>query len=174
MTGLRSTARNGRRTALAARGLLVACLLGATAPGLGQQQGVTPPKDTIFARKVLMGSIEMNMAELEAMTAEGATLKLSEAREHADIVSVMLMAFPHLFPISTNEWTENADRDPAVDTYASPELWTNFPDFYKRAEAASKIAFDASNSRRADVFKAHLAELREACNSCHAAYLKTD
>jgi len=32
----------------------------------GQERGMTPPKETIFARKVLMDSISTNMDELEA------------------------------------------------------------------------------------------------------------
>ena len=66
-----------------------------------------------------------------------------------------------------------ADRDPGLDTFASPELWTAFADFYKRASGASKIAFDASRAKRVDEFKALVAELRTACNACHANYLKT-
>jgi cytochrome c556 len=47
-------------------------------------------------------------------------------------------------------------------------------DFYQRAAAASKIAFEASRARRADDFKARIVDLRAACNSCHAAYQKVD
>ena len=84
------------------------------------------------------------------------------------------MAFPHMFPATTNQWAANADRDPATDTYASPTVWANFADFNQRAATASKIAFDASRAKRADEFKALVAQLRDACNSCHAAYQKTD
>ena len=38
------------------------------------------------------------------------------------------------------------DRDPALDTFASPELWTNFAEFYRRASDASKLAFEASRT----------------------------
>jgi ABC-type amino acid transport substrate-binding protein len=74
-----------------------------------------------------------------------------------------------------------ADRDAALDTYASPldtyaspDVWSRFADFYQRAAAASKIAFEASRARRADDFKARIVDLRAACNSCHAAYQKVD
>ena len=89
-------------------------------------------------------------------------------------ISAMLLAFPHLFPPSTNQWKPNVDRDPARDTYASPDVWTNFADFYKQATAASKSAFTASRAKNnADFIKA-VASLRLGCNSCHSAYLKTD
>jgi cytochrome c556 len=139
---------------------------------LGQE--LPPAKDTIFARKILMGAIDTNMNEIEAMTLPGAKLDLAEAQEHADMISIMLMAFPHMFPASTNQWTPNADRDPAMDTFAAPALWTNFADFYERASTASKIAFEASRAKHADELKAVVGQLRATCNSCHATYMKTD
>jgi cytochrome c556 len=66
------------------------------------------------------------------------------------------------------------DRDPATDTFASPDLWANFADFYQRATDASKLAFAASRAERADQFRASIAQLRAACNGCHAAYQKKE
>jgi hypothetical protein len=124
----------------------------------GQEKGATPPKETIFARKVLMDSISTNMDELEA-NASSAKVDLAEGRNHADIISVMLMAFPHLFPPGTNQWKPNVDRDPGSDTYAAPEIWTRFADFYKRTKDAAEIAYKAS---------------RAETDSCHGTYLKKD
>src|SRR6266849_4781147 len=131
-----------------------------------------PPKDTIFARKILMGAIDMNMDEIETMLAPEGKLELAEGQEHAETISTMLMAFPHMFPPRTNQWTLGADRDPATDTFASPAVWSNFTDFYQRATAASKLAFDASRAKRAAGFKPLIAQLRAACNACHAVYMK--
>jgi hypothetical protein len=50
----------------------------------------------IFDRKILMGSIDANMDEIETMLAPEGTLNLAEGREHADIILIMLMAFPFL------------------------------------------------------------------------------
>ena len=47
-------------------------------------------------------------------------------------------------------------------------------DFYQKAGAASKIAFEASRASDAAAFKTRIAELRAACNGCHSAYQKTD
>jgi len=140
---------------------------------MAQDAAVPPAKDAIFARKIVMATIDMNMDEVETMLAPGGKLNDADAREHLDIISVLLMAFPHLFPAATNQWKPGVDRDAALDTFASPELWAAFPDFYKRASSASKIAFDASRAKRADEFKALVGELRAACNGCHAVYLKT-
>jgi cytochrome c556 len=168
----------GRRArAVSARLAIAACFLATAGLALAQEksaEGVPPPKDTIFARKILMGAIDMNMDDIETMLAPEGKLDSAEGREHADAISIMLMAFPHMFPPATNQWKPNVDRDPATDTFASPDLWTNFADFYKRAADASKLAFAASRAERADQFRASIAQLRAACNGCHAAYQKKE
>jgi cytochrome c556 len=157
-----------------ARVAAMAGILCATASmGWSQDRGTTPPKETIFARKVLMDSIGHNMDELEA-NASSAKVDLAEGRDHADIVSVMLMAFPHLFPPNTNEWKPNVDRDPGTDTYAAPEIWTGFADFYQRAHDAAQIAYKASRAETEQAFKDEVAQLRVACDSCHGVYKKKD
>src|ERR1700686_3984861 len=137
-------------------------------------QELPAARDTIFARKILMGAIDMNMDEIETMLAPEGKLDLAEAQEHAETISTMLMAFPHLFPARTNQWKPGADRDPATDTFASPDVWTNFGEFYQRAGAASKLAFSPSPTKRPADFKPLIAQLRAACNACHATYMKTD
>jgi cytochrome c556 len=151
----------------------VSGLLFAAAAAQAEDPPSPPPADTIFARKTLMNTIGSSMDEIEAMLAPGAKIESAEAREHSDLISVLLMAFPHLFPPATNQWKEGAERDAAADTYASPELWRQFPDFYARANAASKIAFEASRAANRADFQARIGELRAACNGCHAAYQKT-
>jgi cytochrome c556 len=149
-------------------------LLGSHSVSFAQNEAVPPAKDTIFARKILMGTVDMNMDEVETMLAPGGKLDVTDAREHLNTISVLLMAFPHLFPAATNQWKAGADRDPALDTFASPELWSNFAEFYRRASEASKIAFEASRTTRLNEFKTLVGQLRAACNSCHARFLKTE
>jgi cytochrome c556 len=144
----------------------------AAEPALAEE--LPAAKDTIFARKILMGAIDMNMDEIETMLAPEGKLELAEGQEHAETISTMLMAFPHMFPPATNQWKAGAERDPATDTFASPELWKNFADFYARATEASKIAWSASRARRPDEFRTFIVQLRARCNGCHAANLKTD
>jgi hypothetical protein len=60
----------------------------------------------------------------------------------------MLMAFPHLFPPATNQWKAGAERNPATDTFSSPDLWAKFPDFYQRASDESKIAWSTNRAKR--------------------------
>jgi cytochrome c556 len=167
-----------RRRIGAARLAIAACFLATGGLALAQDRGVEaglpPPKDTIFARKILMGAIDMNMDEIETMLAPEGKLELADAQEHAETISTMLMAFPHMFPPATNQWKQGANRDPATDTFASPEVWTNFADFYQRATEASKVAWNASRAKRAADFRPLIAQLREHCNSCHAVNMKSD
>ena len=153
--------------------LLLVAAIALSSVGASQDQSAATPKDTIFARKILMDSIGRNMDELEGMTTSG-KVDLAEGKDHADIVSVMLQTFPHLFPPSTNQWKPTVPRDPGRDTFAAPEVWTNFSDFYSRSNAASRIAYKASRTESVDEFKSLIGELRVACDSCHGIYLKTE
>ena len=153
---------------------VAALVLAAGCTSLGQDKSAATPADAIFARKIVMDTIDGRMNELEGMLAAADQLDLAEARDHADMISVMLMAFPHLFPPSTNQWQPNVERDAGRDTYAAPAVWTNFADFYARAGTASKVAYKASRTRQEREFRMLIAELRGACNSCHAVYLKTN
>jgi cytochrome c556 len=165
----------GRRGHLAAfAAMLLGILAGAGPIASGQEHAGAPAKDTIFARKILMDTISSNMDEIETMTGSSAKIPLSEAHDHADVISVMLQAFPHMFPPATNQWKPNVDRDAATDTFASPEVWTSFADFYKRADAASNIALQASRAENESEFRALVTKLRTACDACHAAYQKPD
>jgi cytochrome c556 len=158
--------------------VLVACagfygsLLATSLIALAQDQSAAKVEDAIFARKTVMSSLSDNMDQIEKMIAIG-KIDLDDAREHADTISVMLMAFPHLFPPASNQWKPGADIDPVTGTFASPDVWSKFADFYKRAADASKTAFDMSRADKPDELKAKTAELRTACNGCHAAYLET-
>jgi cytochrome c556 len=162
------------------RGKLAVLTLGGIAAAIGlpialaQPVLTPPPKDTIFARKILMSAVDGNMREIEIMLAPDGSLDAAEAQEHADTVSIMLMAFPHMFPPETNQWKAGADRDPATDTFASPDVWANFADFYRRASAASKTAQNASTVKKLADFRTLIGELRAACNGCHERYMKTD
>src|SRR5215831_10296179 len=155
-------------------GAITLLAVGMSPMASSQDQSTTIAKDAIFARKILMDTINTNMDELETMTTSNKGVDLAEGREHADLISVMLMAFPHLFPASTNQWKPNVERDPGRDTYASPDLFTNYADFYARAAAAAKTAYRASRAQQDGDFKTYVAELRVACDSCHGLYLKSD
>jgi cytochrome c556 len=152
--------------------VVLLCALGGTAPA--QEPAPSTVKDEIFARKILMDTIDSQLDAIDWMLVSDKPLNLENAFERADNISVMLMTFPHLFPPRTNQWQPNIKRDPARDTFASPEVWVNFANFYRQAAAASRLAFDASRAKREVDFRAHIEKLRDACAACHAAYLKVD
>src|SRR5262249_45320286 len=141
---------------------LVAAVLAPASIAEGEEV-MPPPEDTIFARKILMGSIEASMDAIEGMLAPDGKFDSGEAREHAEHIPVLLMSFPHLFPAATNRWRAGGDSDPARDTQAAPELWTAFADFYARAGAAAQTAFDASRAATLEEYKGKVKELRAAC-----------
>jgi cytochrome c556 len=109
------------------------------------------------------------MSRIERMISMG-QVDLDGANEDAEAISVMLMAFPHLFPPSSNQWNPDADPDPATDTYASPELWTGFAEFYRQAADASSTAHAMGRADKIDDLKDRARELRIACDTCHALY----
>jgi cytochrome c556 len=150
-----------------------AATLGIGSVAFGQDQSAATAKDVIFARKILMGSIGDNMDELEAIIESG-KIDVQHGASHADLVSVMLLAFPHLFPAASNEWKPNVDKDPGTDTFAAPQIWSGFSDFYQRTSDAAKSAYNASRARNGDEFKKYVVELRSGCDGCHAIYQKKD
>jgi cytochrome c556 len=151
---------------------VAAAVLGTGWTASAQDQSAAKVEDVIVARKTVMDTLSDNMDQIEQMISTN-KIDLNDAHEHADTISVMLMAFPHLFPPASNQWKPGVDIDPVTGTYASPDVWSKFPDFYKRAGDASKTAYDMSRADKVDELKSKTAELRTACNACHAAYLKT-
>jgi cytochrome c556 len=152
-----------------ARAGLAAAVLATSFVAIAQDQRAATARDVIFARKTLMNFMCDKMAGIERMIALG-RIDLDGARGDADAISVMFMAFPHLFPPGSNQWKPDADPDPETDTYASPELWSRYSDFYRLAAAATQSAHGMSRADKIDDFKTHARELRIICDTCHALY----
>jgi cytochrome c556 len=153
-----------------------ACLavgLVGTTSAVAQDPNPSTPKDMIFARKTLMDSIGTNMYAIDGMLETG-KIDLDKGRANAESISAMLMAFPHLFPPSTNLWKPNAPRDAATDTLADPAIWESRSFFYRDATAASKYAFEASRAQNVADFSKSARDLRLTCDGCHSTYQKKD
>jgi cytochrome c556 len=159
--------------AVATAAAIASAVVGTSFMAAAQDQSIATPKDEIFARRILMSSIANAMTEIEAMTGSG-KIDLPMGRAHADAISGMLTAFPHLFPPTTNTWTPNAPRDPATDTFTDPSLWKEFAFFYKEAHRAADYAHDASRAENEAVFKKNAADLRLTCDTCHATFQKNN
>jgi cytochrome c556 len=160
-----------RWIAVAVAGVCLAA--GMSFAAFGQDQSAATPKNIIAARKALMDSIASNMYPIDTMRATG-KIDYTALAIHADAISAMTMAFPLLFPPSTNQWRPNAQRDPGTDTFADPSIWESYTYFYDQAQVASKVAHDLSNTKDEANFRKFAAELRGACDTCHAAYQKNN
>lgn len=165
--------RPQRRLALVIGGACLAAAVGTSFMALGQDQSVATANDVVFARKTLMATIARKMYPIDEMRENG-KFDLPKGRAEADAISAMLMAFPLLFPATTNTWTDKAPRDPAVDTFASPTIWNEYAFFYKESQAASKSAFDLSKAENDRDFRKLATDLRLACDTCHAAFQKNN
>ncbi len=144
---------------------------GALAGDRSPTMGETHPVEVVLARRVLMAGVGRNMDEITGMIEDAGAFNLHEAREHADVISTMLLAFPHLFANETDTWSEKlAEDDPAHVSLALPTVWQHYDDFVARAQQASQTALDASFAATAEQFKALAKDLQQACDSCHQAY----
>jgi cytochrome c556 len=138
------------------------------AAGHGQNAGLTgidKPGDVVQARQLLMDGIDEDMHDID-LAGTGQVTHLDDLKAHADRISTLLTAFPHLFPPQTQP-----SPDAPVPTTASPAVWKEFADFYGRAAAAAKTALDASQAGTLDQFKPLGTQLRAACDGCHAKYM---
>ncbi len=150
--------------------LAVAVAAVAVLPAAGQGQnvgltGIDKPADVVQARQLLMDGIDEDMHDID-LAGTGQPTRLDDLKAHADRISTLLTAFPHLFPPQTQP-----SPDAPVPTTASPAVWKEFGDFYDRAAAAAKTALDASQAGTLDQFNTLGAQLRAACDGCHAKYM---
>ena len=155
---------------IAAFSLTAAVAAAAVVPAAGQGPttgltGIDKPGDVVQARQLLMEGIDEEMHDID-LAGSGQSFSLDGLKAHADRISTLMSAFPHLFPPQTQP-----SPDAPVPTTASPAVWKEFTDFYDRAAAAAKTALDASQAETLDKFKPLGTQLRAACDSCHAKYM---
>lgn len=160
-----------RQRAAFAIAVLTAGFLASYLVAMAQDQSAATPKDVIFARKMLMASIGDNADQIVSMIAQR-HIEVHDVHEYARNISVMLTVFPHLFPPSSNQWKEGADLDPVTDTIASPDIWTDFSDFYELSSRTAKIADEMTHATDEDEVKNLYRALGINCDLCHALYLK--
>jgi cytochrome c556 len=115
-----------------------------------------------------MDGIDTEMQSIDQAVA-GEQVPLDVLKAHADRISTLLTAFPHLFPPQTQ-----ASPDAPVPTAAAPAVWNEFDTFYALATTAAKTAFDASEASNLDRFRPLGMSLRVACDSCHAKYMRVE
>ena len=135
-------------------------------PGL---TGIDRASDVVQARQILMSQIDEEMQPID-LVAGGKDLSLDDLKSNAYRINTMLAAFPHLFPPQTKPST----GPDALPTSAAPEIWQDFDAFYGQADAAAKVAYEASQVTAIDQFRENAKKLRAACDGCHGKYMKVD
>ena len=133
-------------------------------PGL---TGIDHAADVVQARQLLMSQIDEEIQSID-LVAGGKDVPLDEIKSNAYRINTMLAAFPHLFAPQTKPGPD------AFSTAAAPEIWRDFEAFYGQADAAAKVAYDASQATTIDQFRESAKKLRAACDGCHAKYMKVD
>jgi cytochrome c556 len=173
--GLRLVARTmGTGTALLLVALGVAALRELPAAGQSREPGLTGADradEVIMARQLLKDGVDEEMQPID-LAGAGQNTPLDELKAHANRISTMITAFPHLFPPQTKPGT-SADGSPSLTT-ATPAVWDRFDDFYKMAQLAAMTAYEASQAADLKEFLEHGTKLRALCDGCHAQYMKVE
>jgi cytochrome c556 len=90
-------------------------------------------------------------------------------REDATAIEAMLLAFPHLFPPTTNRYDATVLDPPTI---ALPAIWQSFDAFLAQAEAAERAAAELISADDDASLREAGTRLRAACDVCHAAFAK--
>lgn len=131
--------------------------------------------DIVLARRNVMAAINRHMDEIGGMLEPGGKLDPHEASEHADEIAVLLMAFPHLFPRDSNNWSKAMEaKEPAKVTRAAPAVWSETKAFRAQAAAASQLATDTSRSPGEAAFRQRAQALEASCVACHQHFRREE
>lgn len=130
--------------------------------------GLTEQEEIIEARRVLMIDMERQMAPIDAFTT-GQPADLEALRARGLTIEAMLLAFPHLFPPTTDLFDPDVLEPPTI---ALPAVWQDFDAFLALAEAGEHAAAAVAAAEDAAAMRAAGASLRATCDTCHARFSK--
>ena len=169
-----------RMTSAAAGITLLAIMSGVTLSqqsipdGIASDAGMmarTSPTDAIFARRLLMSAIGTNNDTLHDTFDGVFEYDQREVKHRLGAISDMLLAFPHLYRVEPDVWTqEEEDENPGTVTLSSPAVWENWEGFITLAQQASDMALEASLASTPEAQKALTDKLEGLCESCHGTY----
>jgi cytochrome c556 len=152
----------------------VACALAAAAAAAQQAPkegpgwtGLTRSNEVIAARQALMMEIERLMRPVDTYAA-GEPATPASIREAAIPVAAMLRVVPHLFPPTTNVYSD----DPATPTLALPPIWEDFESFERVAAASLAAAEALAAAPDGNALRTAAQALRATCDACHARFLR--
>ena len=131
----------------------------------------TSATEAIFARRLLMSSIGTNNDTLHDIFDGAFEYDAREVKHRLGAMADMLLAFPHLYRVAPDVWSQEAeDENPGLVTQSAPAVWSDWENFSRLAREASDKALDASLASGADNLIALTDELETLCESCHATY----
>jgi cytochrome c556 len=159
-------------------GLAFAVVMQRATPDEGEEQagpgggegwtGLSEPEEIIEARRMLMIQMEPLMRPIDAL-ATGEPGDLPALRSTAATLESMLMAFPHLFPPTTNLYDPASRESP---TFALPAIWEDFTTFRTVSETAATTAASTAMAEDAESLRAAARSLRASCDGCHALFAR--
>lgn len=146
-----------------AGGLLLLCaqLIGAHGEHV---HSLSNPEDPIAVRMYLMENIGANAKALKAKIDAGS---VKEAQVNAQAIALHALQIPKLFPEGS---TQESSR-------AKPEIWQQWDDFVKSAQALQEAADglgQVAGAGNAEEARSKVNALFGACKSCHDSFRKPE
>lgn len=155
--------------ALAASAFFGSALAQSPAPTEGAGwTGITEPEEVIEARRLLMVEIERLMTPIDEFTL-GEPADLGALKSAATTMEAMLLAFPHLFPPTTNMFDATVLESPTI---ALPAIWQDFDSFLAISAAAESAVAALISADGPEALRAAGRNLRGTCDACHAQFTR--
>jgi cytochrome c556 len=115
-----------------------------------------------------MQELERQIAPLDQFTL-GKAAELDTLRAAAVTMEPILIAFPHLFPPTTNLYEPTQLESPTI---ALPAIWENFERFQQIAFDTEQAAVAIAEAKTAGELRAAARGLRARCDACHAGFTR--
>lgn len=134
------------------------------------QIGLTTQKETTLSRRLLMNSIGANNDMVHEILDGAVPMDDLELRGRLQSISAMLYAFPSLYRVAANPYTEEGEKeDGAHVSLANMFAWEDFETFKTLSYEAYYKAAEAADAKPEDML-ARVEELEVMCDSCHETY----
>jgi cytochrome c556 len=130
--------------------------------------GLTQPEEVIEARRLLMQELERQIGPIDQFTL-GKSADLDALRSAAATMEPLLLAFPHLFPPTTNLFESTQLESPTI---ALPAIWEDFETFQQVAVDTEEAAVEIVAAKTAGQLRTAARRLRARCDACHAAFTR--
>jgi cytochrome c556 len=131
---------------------------------------LTPSGETTVARRLLMNSIGANNDILHEIMDGVLPMDDLELRGRLQSISAMLYAFPNLYRVQANPYSEEGEQaDAARVSLANAAVWEDFETFKLLSYEAYLKAQEGADAPP-DQMLARIEELEAMCEGCHEVY----